>query len=377
MAAGRTANVDLSLDKSAILMGRILDPQNNPVPRAMVGILSSWEGSAEYHRWRYVLSDAQGRYLIATGHTGVSDLSLRAVSPDAGMTDIKPTAGMTDVKSPVLTPGTVRTLDLQLPGTAHVHGIVTGPDGIPVKDVVCNVLYHYHELTTRTAADGSFDFGRISLKSGGAINVDAHPPVLNPIQSPGADTQPMGLGRPQSAPQYGEEMLTVIAREKAPDFFLRSSATATAADINAGDAFLKVTLRPAHLITLTGTVQDPDGKPVANAEVFLLDQFAQAGTWVKAARQNRQTVLVFTDSLPPSNPAVVETTTDQQGRWTLFVLMENLPVRVESVAATMPGQKASFGIAIGAYSNGRSAFLPDARVSLAPNSLPITVKLDK
>ena len=316
LAAGATATADITVEPVALVCGQVLDSARQPVAGALVAILSNWRDATQ-KQWRFEFTDAEGNFLLGTGHT-TEKLTLYAFSGTEGLG----TASIEPIGA-----GSMRTTVVQLPGSLRVKGIIADPQGRPLKDVSATA----RGLTFTTGADGQFDLGRVSLDSSRApLSIDLRAPRPRPANL-------LRLGS-----FGGSAYVDVESREKAPVFYLHK--TQTLGGVPADAANLKLTLAPAELLALTGVAQDALGKPLPNAEVYLLTGDTDPATWLESARPSE-----MRGSKDFRNTLLVAVHADAQGRFTFWLIRDDTPAYTADLSQ----------LCVGLYADNQSALLRD------------------
>ena len=131
----------------AILDGQVFNAAGKPEAGALVAVKSNWRDGPTLC-WSCSWTDDEGHFLLSTGRNDDS-VNMYAFSAAGGVcqTTLKPSE-----------PGSLHTLRMELPGSVKVAGLVTTPDGNPIKDVSCG----RDNLKQVTAEDGRFDLGLVS-----------------------------------------------------------------------------------------------------------------------------------------------------------------------------------------------------------------------
>jgi Carboxypeptidase regulatory-like domain len=152
--------VELVLHKAALLEGRVLGPDGNPVARAEIGRYEPPREGVIRYRAPLALSDADGRYRIGGLAPGHLSLAARHVALGQSIRDL-------DVQ-----PGD-NTLDFELTGGHAVSGRVLDSSGAPARDARVSLRSNSSAAGPPDAmsdADGSFRFEGISA---GSYRLDA------------------------------------------------------------------------------------------------------------------------------------------------------------------------------------------------------------
>jgi hypothetical protein len=185
LRSGETTSVTLDMQPMATVAGRVLSPDNEPVPGALVCIRSTWLGDYRDQNV-YVETDKEGRFSVATGHLDTY-LVMEAFGSEYGL-------GRTEVED--LTAGQILDNDITLAGATPIRGMVTDAEHAPLSDIVCLVEYPVY-LRATTGPDGKFDLGRVSFRA------DSSDPLRVTFRAP-----PSGLlfGLPGPKPEPGSRM---------------------------------------------------------------------------------------------------------------------------------------------------------------------------
>lgn len=292
LRSGETTSVTLDMQPMATLEGRVLSPDNEPVPGALVCMRSTWLGDYRDQNV-YVETDQEGRFSIATGHLD-TDLMMEAFGPEYGL-------GRTEVDD--LTPGQILdNVDITLAGATTIRGMVTDPEHAPLSDIVCLVEYPVYSRAT-TGPDGKFDLGRVSFRP------DSSDPLRVTFRAPRPKT---GTGI-----SYGYDAVAIESRENAPRFFFHRMVEVPPEPKD--KVHLDVVLQPTDLLEIVGTVLDASGGPVSSAQVHLLTGEASPETWLDVVRPLRGNSLF----LAPRATLLDSTRTDDAGRFRFWTVREN------------------------------------------------------
>ncbi len=146
---GDAGPVEIMLRRGAVLEGRVLDPEGNPVAEAFVHASpEASSGAGGLHTSGSSQSDGEGRYRIAGLETGSHQVSVQ------GMGSVGQTSTRFEVQ-----PGSNR-LDLTLDAGVEVSGFVRDADGAPVAgaEVMLSTRNAGRSIGRQSAADGSFRF---------------------------------------------------------------------------------------------------------------------------------------------------------------------------------------------------------------------------
>jgi hypothetical protein len=288
---GQTLTADFQIQPAGTILGRVLGPQGNPVPNALVAA-DARDSSAYAHHWQTVHTDTLGRFVISAG--GQDSVALVAFSN---------TAGTTRLQLEPVSPGQIIRRDLTLPGTLHLAGIVTDDAGTPLKDIAI-LTNSASQASAITKPDGRFDLGLISRQPSG-------PPVLlfrapRPYRDWGTNYTATGV--------------TYDPKDwKTPPTFYYHQQLTLSPDLD--PTHLKITLHPTELLTFSGTVVDAAGKPMDHVGVLLFP-----GNATEDSLLAQMGVRPFSASwaIDPSAPVLCGAPwTGPNGKWTLLTVREN------------------------------------------------------
>jgi hypothetical protein len=286
-------NVELVLERGAVVSGRVLTARGLPAAGAGIGI---WGGRGE--NAAPVRTDAQGRYRVA------------GVDPGSREVVIQHPSGETRRQIEVV-PGESRQPDLKLNDDAarEIRGRVTGPDGAGIPEASVTISFspalHAWSDDAWSGPDGSFQLEfRSSLARGKTLAVDAGKPgyasrhlrldpaaaVAAPLEirlDPGARLTGHILGvDPESLPDVSVKAVQNGDRHPSPvgrdgEFRIAGLGPgewAVAASLGNRCVAARVTLPPGaeetvldleipSRVEVQGIVLAPDGTPVAGAQV--------------------------------------------------------------------------------------------------------------
>ena len=334
--SGKTTVEDILVEPMAILRGQVLDPAGKPVPNAAVGVISTWRGQ-HADQWHCVQTDANGRFLLATGHTQVdpqpADAIVHAFSPQAGYRSLQ----FADLAA-----GQTRNVSLTLSGAVRVAGTITDAAGKPLAGIDCANFNSLPALHTLSEVNGHFDLGRVCLP-------DDKTPLDIAFMAPRPISPASRLSSylpPMVTPDFGN-------RDLAPAFYAHQKITLKAA---ADPAALKITLAPVPLLEFRGTVTDAAGKPIPDAEVYLFTGDAKPDTWVMSTgRDPREGPIHMPDLL------LTSTKTDARGRYSLWAVRED-PASPQRFPLQGGTDRDHVRFAIGVYAKERGTFVANLTV---------------
>jgi protocatechuate 3,4-dioxygenase beta subunit len=357
LIGGETTTRDIEMTRMAVVQGRVLNHGAQPVPGALVSILSARRADDRYDQYRYVETDRDGRFTIATGHMGDKQgLTLSAFSSREGLAQKQ--------TGPLELGKVYSDISLRLPGAAYVRGTVTDPNGRPIPGVVC-VIDSRCTVSVETGEDGRFDLGRVTLDP---PESNRRTPILFRAPRPHR-----GAAYDRAYP-FDSKYVVLESRSKAPQFYLNAQVPLEARPGQELD--LKVVLKPAQLLELSGVVVDAVEAPVAEATVTLFTGDADANEWLAGLLRGPVDWRMPQPPVRNTNIAVARTRTDANGCWRIWA------VREDGVACPMGGPQADWKrFCVGAGDGILSTFVQDVvvpednprrelRLKLAPTAAP-------
>lgn len=347
--SGKSTVEDILVEPMAILRGQVLDPTGKPVPNAAVGIISTWRGQHP-DQWRCVQTDANGRFLLATGHTKVDQQPA-----DAIVHAFYPQAGYRTLQFADLANGETRNVSLALSGAVRVAGAITDAAGKPLAGIDCANFNSLPALHALSDVNGHFDLGRVCLP-------DDKTPLDIAFMAPRPMSPALRLSGylpPMVTPDFATPSL-------APTFYAHQKITLNSA---ATPAALKITLAPVQLLEFHGTITDADGKPIPDAEVYLFTGDAKPDTWVMSTGRDRHEGPIYMPDL-----LLTSAKTDVRGRYTLWAVRED-PASPQRFPLQGGTDRDYIRFAIGVYANERGKFTPNLAVP-QDGVLETTIRLD-
>ncbi|XAL98619.1 carboxypeptidase regulatory-like domain-containing protein [Phycisphaeraceae bacterium D3-23] len=160
--AGETAELaGFQMSERALLGGRVLDADGQPVAGALVGCIC--HAGAYADGVDAVYTDAAGRYELHPGAFDEGNLrEIHAYHPAMGSGSTRIEVFLPDPQRNKLEPGMAMThFDIVLGGATRLRGRVTGPDGEPLAGIRCG--YSGWNVHAATDDDGRYDLGMVSL----------------------------------------------------------------------------------------------------------------------------------------------------------------------------------------------------------------------
>jgi hypothetical protein len=309
------------MKRVARVRGAVVDERGAPVAGAVVGMPCTWDGDYRDQN-RYVLTDADGRFDIATGHAAAGDADRNDDAVHVAAFSSR--HGRADVEVRPLAAGEVRDgVTLTLRGAARVRGTVASPAGKPVAGVQC--VAGEANVTAYTDDRGRFDLGWLPLIK---RKEDGRPALEFRAPRPPAGAMAPGAAIIVADPVAGHP-------QREADAWYQDATKPFDAAAGA-EVDLNIALEPTDLLTFEGRVATPDGRPAAGARVFLFAGNAGADTWLDAAMPNvmSSTVVIIHDRLLTQGAA------DEQGNWRLRA------VRADGEAAASGETRYSVGVVL-------------------------------
>jgi protocatechuate 3,4-dioxygenase beta subunit len=308
------------MKRVARVRGAVADERGAPVAGAIVGMPCTWDGDYRDQN-RYVLTDPEGRFDIATGHAaGGADRNDEPVHVAA----FSSRHGLADVEIRPLTAGEVRDgVTLTLSGAARVRGAVKSPGGKPVAGVQC--VAAEANVTTFTDDGGRFDLGWIPLIKRAE---DGRPTLQFRAPRPPAGPIAAGAALIVADPVAGHP-------QRESDAWYQDATRPLDATAGA-EVDLNVALEPTELLMFEGRVATRDGRPAAGARVFLFAGNAGADTWLGAVMPNVGSSRVVT----VNERLLTQGAADEQGNWRLRA------VRADGEATAAGGTRFSVGVVL-------------------------------